>query len=412
MDTLHVTQIPSSVSRDTVDAAVALGGWFSRTYSMTTDAKEQVRLFRAARVELAKLPQIALTSVMQLISPSVVPHVNPAGTLKKIAAQWHYKAFAQNPYTLDDQVRAAQVDIIILALMGLLVYHKEQVQLAEYKVDSEGFVRAANRLMSWDSAVVLEDLRSWIPTAEADTVGGDHTVADNLCDGVKTLLSGGAVDVLALTAEVEQAGAGGPPAGNADDVAMTQLGVREPSAAAGVASGGVAGSANALTQDRAHGSDAADGAGRSQLKKMRPEPELGPSDFTEHRSIKAHILASALRSRQHLYTASKNRPLFKSMGTPVAVDVSMRACFRFLIVAGLAATPARSSSTSAMHLLSPGEDHIGAVLNALRGKLRLPDAAAENVRSAVAERDVSDSFDLDKFNRVIDFLGDSMPVEE
>ena len=57
-------------------------------------------------------------------------------------------------------------------MMGFLVYHKEQVQLAEYKVDSEGFVRAANRLMSWDSAVVLEDLRSWIPTAEADTVGG------------------------------------------------------------------------------------------------------------------------------------------------------------------------------------------------------------------------------------------------
>ena len=69
-------------------------------------------------------------------------------------------------------MRAAQVDIIILAMMGFLVYHKEQVQLAEYKVDSEGFVRAANRLMSWDSAVVLEDLRSWIPTAEADTVGG------------------------------------------------------------------------------------------------------------------------------------------------------------------------------------------------------------------------------------------------
>ena len=148
MDTLDVTQIPSSVSRDTVDAAVALGGGggggrFSRTYSMTTDAKEQVRLFRAARVELAKLPQIALTSVMQLISPSVVPHVNPAGTLKKIAAQWHYKAFAQNHNTLDDQVRAAQVDIIVLAVMGFLVYDKGQVQLAEYKVDSEGFVRAA-----------------------------------------------------------------------------------------------------------------------------------------------------------------------------------------------------------------------------------------------------------------------------
>ena len=62
--------------------------------------------------------------------------------------------------------------------------------------------------------------------------------------------------------------------------------------------------------------------------------------------------------------------------------------------------------------LGSGEDHIGAVLNALKGKLRLPDAAAENVRSAMEERDVSDSFDVDKFNRVIDFLGDSMPVEE
>ena len=201
--------------------------------------------------------------------------------------------------------------------------------------------------------------------------------------------------------------------GKADDVAMTQLGVREPSVAVGVANGSdMAGSANALTQDGAHGEGDTDIAGRPKLKKLRPEPELGPSDFTEHRNIKARILASVLRSRQQLYTASKNRPMFKSMGPPDAVDNSMRACFRFLIVAGLAATPARSSVTSAMHLFSPGDEHIGAVLDALKGKLRLSDAAAENIRSAMVERDVSGSFDLEKFNRVIEFLGDPMEAEE
>ena len=125
------------------------------------------------------------------------------------------------------------------------------MQVAEYKVDSEGFVRAAHRMMSWDDTVVLEDLRNWIPTAraEADTVHGNHAVADKLCDGVMKVLSGGAVDVLALTPEIEQAGRGEHAMGNADEVAMTQLGVREPSVAVGVASGSdMAGSADALTQ--------------------------------------------------------------------------------------------------------------------------------------------------------------------
>ena len=158
-----------------------------------------------------------------------------------------------------------------------------------------------------------------------------------------------------------------------------------------------------LHKDRTHGEGDTDIAGRSKLKKLRSEPELGPSDFTEHGNIKARMLTSALRSRQQLHTASRNRPMLKSMGPPDAVDNSVRACFRFLIGAGLAATT---------HLLLPGDEHVGAVLDALKGKLKLSDVAAENIRSAMVERDVSGSFDLDKFNRVIEFLGDPVEAEE
>ena len=49
-------------------------------------------------------------------------------------------------YTTSDQVRAVQIDVIILVAMGLLVMEGGVIKLAQYQEDSERCVRAANRL--------------------------------------------------------------------------------------------------------------------------------------------------------------------------------------------------------------------------------------------------------------------------
>ena len=50
--------------------------------------------------------------------------------------QWLFETFAQKPHTSEDQVRAARMDIVIAAMMGLLMYHEGGVQLAEYMTDT------------------------------------------------------------------------------------------------------------------------------------------------------------------------------------------------------------------------------------------------------------------------------------
>eukprot|EP00959_Pyramimonas_sp_CCMP1952_P090924 1903467-Pyramimonas_sp.AAC.1 len=67
------------------------------------------------------MPPPALASAERLVGHDIVSKVNPMLTLQRIANTWNVKAFAQNPFTTDADIRALQLDYVILTHMGFLL---------------------------------------------------------------------------------------------------------------------------------------------------------------------------------------------------------------------------------------------------------------------------------------------------
>ena len=141
---LVVTDISPEVTKETVDAAVALGAWFSRCFKMTLNAREEVHKFWKERSQISTLPAHNVAGVTKLISPTVALLSNPYATLMKLAKKWSFKAFSQDPYTTVDEIRAAQLDINVLTMMGFLVCDEKTIELAKYAASSENYVCAGS----------------------------------------------------------------------------------------------------------------------------------------------------------------------------------------------------------------------------------------------------------------------------
>ena len=96
-------------------------------------------------------------SVACIVSPSVAQHVHPLATLKNIAAEWQFKAFAQNQVTTDNEVTAALIDVNVLIVVGLLVLDSGPIVLAQYETSSERSIHTSNRLMRWSAQIAVVD---------------------------------------------------------------------------------------------------------------------------------------------------------------------------------------------------------------------------------------------------------------
>eukprot|EP00973_Karenia_brevis_P079893 11085033-Karenia_brevis.AAC.1 len=78
------------------------------------------------------------------MTSSTVPHVDPVAMLAKIAKNFQYKSFVMNPYTTEARVRAAQMDVVILSVMGFLVVEggsrrQRGVRARSKQADAMGF---------------------------------------------------------------------------------------------------------------------------------------------------------------------------------------------------------------------------------------------------------------------------------
>ena len=158
-----------------------MGDWFSGNFRMSIDARQTAQTFMRERATQAAMPPATLASIEKIVSPAVCARVNLMATLRNIAKNWDFKAFAQNPCTTEVQIHAVHVDLIILTMMGFLAVGPGRATLAAYKRDSESFVKACNRMLDWDPDVSMEELRQIVPEADEDTVGSDHSVADRPC---------------------------------------------------------------------------------------------------------------------------------------------------------------------------------------------------------------------------------------
>lgn len=75
--------------------------------------------------------------------------------------------------------------------MVFLLVEDGHASVAKYAASSESFARAANRMMKWDPAVALQDLRKLVPDGATDArEEGGQDVADHICQGLKDMLDG------------------------------------------------------------------------------------------------------------------------------------------------------------------------------------------------------------------------------
>ena len=210
------------------------------------------------------------------------------------------------PFTTVGQIRATQMGIIVLVLMGLLEEDSGRIQLASYRRDSESFVHAANRLLAWDPHVSLPWLRELMPEADQDSVDGDHSVAGDLCSGLHALLSGESVDMKALQDKDERAQQGVPAqVCTATQVAPAKATEAQPGSGSSIPACGPP--MPALTQ----------GAASNQHEdcvpdhtRLRQDPCLTAADFEHESELNRRVLLSALKSSQRVYQASKNKESF------------------------------------------------------------------------------------------------------
>ena len=406
---LNATAIPAELTKGAVNAAVALGQWFDKSFQMTLGARKYVPAHLKERSALSTIPPATLSSVAGMATRAVAAHVDPLKTFMAMVKGWRYKAFVLNPYTTIDQVRAVQIDLVVLEIMGFLVRQDGSIELAAYAPDSEGFVHAANRMQEWDGQVVLADLRAVVPSDITDAVGGDQGVADQLCRALKALLSGDAVDFQRLE-ELEAPFLGPsrslscpasqvapPPKPDAPADAEPGIAHRVQS----VGEGG--GESTQVTEDANFGQDEGLHAPiAGHRKRLREEPALTSADFDTCPSLKKRILLSALKSSQVYYQASKNKDSFKSAGTPEDVDNAFRVVLRFLTEAGLGKEASRTCSTT---LYAPPGDTLEEVLQELRSRLTLADRIVDKVRQAFQGRQQSASFDIQRFKQATALFG-------
>ena len=401
LDGLETAQIPPEVTRPSVDAAVAMGDWFAKNFQMTVRAREVTKNFAQARARFASMPPPTLASAEMIAGHDVACKVNPMQTLQRIAANWNVKAFAQNPFTTDADIKALQFDYIVLTHMGFLLVADGRASLAKYAAASESFVRAANRMMKWDPTVSLQELRELVPEDSAGArEEGDQDVADKICQGLKDMLDGKPVqfdELCALEApvvadlrdqQVPASQVGAPaPLGDAADEASAG-GPPAPAAAPG------------LTQTLLPPAEGGEAPPRA--KRLRAEAPLATDSFEQDSALKKKILVSILGSTQNPYTAAKNKGSF-SGSTPKAVEDALRLMFRFVDAAGIAVI---QGAGSAVLLRAVPPDHKEAVFEEIRSRLGLTPRVLAKIKEANDAREVASEFSNHKFMQTASLLGD------
>ena len=365
--------------------------WFAKSYQMAAGARKVVESFRARRAHMSKLPSPTITNVTSLLDVQVVTQLDAWATLKRLVRGQKYKSFAMNPHTTDTQLKARQLDYIILAYMGLVSFESDKLYIAMHADGSEGFVRAANRLQNWDQEISMPDLRRMIPSHEADggvPVGGDQDGADELCALLKRLVSGEEVDLERMKA-LSPGEAGQDPSLSASQVQMPQA------AAAPAATGQ---RRPALTQ-----ASQPDNSLEEELEpppkmvRLRQVPDPTAEDFAERLDLKKKIIMSMLKSEQDPYTASKNKTSFKSLGSEEEVEQAFNVALIWCHHVGLGT---KSRTGARIKMAKPPADKIPEVSREL-GLIFYPLAAnpTEKMRKEINKdgRVEQPDFSMEKF---------------
>ena len=264
----------------------------------------------------------------------------------------------------------------------------------------------ANRFLDWDPKISFAELRAIVPLAEKDTVDCVQDLADQLCQRVKALLLGKAVNM----SELELLESRRVARGKECSITATQVAPASAEAAvdAATSTSTAAGSRSALTQVLPpSGSEGADEEG--SRKRLRAEPDLSKEDFSADRDLKTRIIMSALKSKNAKYEASKNRGTFQNSATPEVLEKSMRTVFRFLGACGLGL---ESKTAFAINLMSPPEEHIPQVMSELQKKLEIAATVAPKLQSLMVERPKNRKFNMDEFMRVTAFVEKSAEEAE
>ena len=285
-----------------------------------------------------------------------------------------------------NEIRALQIDVIALIMMGLLVHNDGKIELAQYAEDSESFVHAANRLIEWASEASLPDLRAMIPRGP-DTVTGDHDVAARLCKAVRELLDGRPVEL----EQMQQLESASVDTNALRGCSATQVVPPEPPI------GVVAEHVNAEVQDVFGGpltpQASFDGTGAPPPKRLRAEEPLRAEDFQGHSDLSKRIFLSILKSSQRPYSLAKNSGSFKTSTSPADVEEAMRLCFRLFCELGLGVSGSRGATLS---LQKPPAVNMDAVMDGLKNMLNLPDTVTGKVRESLSSKDECTSFDMDR----------------
>ena len=302
-----------------------------------------------------------------------------------------------------------QFDVIALVLMGLLVVDNSVIKLAQYAEGAESFVRAANRMMAWDSSVDLSALREWVPCGDVDSVSLRQDAADQVCKSLRDLLDGRAVDVEELSEMVTLTQPSLAEEVTASQVVPTRTvpGMSSP----GLQQAGLASFPNLTQVGQTQEGTPAEPAAEAwpdearQRKRMRSDPPLTPGDWLDNVGLKKKVLLSALKSGQGNYQRTKNKESFKNGGTPQAVEDAFHVVFRFLDEARLADQAGTGTSTL---LKAPPGQHIEAVMAELVSRCGLSDGEKNKMQMAMREREVKADFSIESFLAATAKLGDSM----
>jgi len=406
IDAVLATFTPEQVSpvlkQSAVSGAVRLSQWFEESRFLSVHAKETVSQWKAQRLAMAQLPDATPEAALAELTVDSRPHSDVAATLKEIALGFSLKAFCLKPTNSDAAVHAKTFDIEVLALMGFVVVSGGRFGVANYDDHDEDGLRALNRLQSWDEAVQLAEVqRGWLPErrscVEKPVLSQD--VADEACSLIKRAFQGNPVTLERMPCPVrapempcvipETQGLPGE-GQETREAALPNRGVSAPGA----------GFTQAANDDDEVGTEG------PVPKRLRSHPPLAVTDWSNHPSLMAKVLAYLFSTRAK--GTAMRKPLkekYKSLAAPGELDKLITVAFRVLDAMGLATLGAGGSS---LEFMAPSGQQQGAVVQRLHKLLGSEAPKAEAIEECFSRRPANESWSTDMFENVCDMIGQSL----
>ena len=383
-------EISLPVGLKAVEAAVALGDWFTRGYDLTTNARKVVHDFRAKRISMATLPEPNVEAAAGCLNPRVVPLVDPFATLHQLCGGQSLKVIAQMPQLSEDAVAAKKFDCLLLALMGFTVVAEGRVAPAAYPDGCLDFISASNRLIEWDDTLNLAALRNMIPK-HGHKASIDQNAASAACKALKSLCQGGDAGLedldavfrdrgeLLVLASQDLAGGSLPPrdqsSSHLDSAALTQV---QPSQIA---------------------SEHADPTRKRVKVRQEPELQLSRECVQENEQILVKSILTACSYASQPVKLSKVQYALKNMGSDATVAAEMDKTARLLVSMGLATQEGRS-----LNMMQPPRVHRSVAMDRFKTTLSCDRQRATSIETAWDALPINDAFSLPAFHEATAFF--------